>query len=151
MKIALISCVAQKKEESKSGYVLAKDLYISALFKKSWEYAVDVLKVDRIYILSAEHHLLKPDTKVTWYDKTLVECKKKELQEWGKIVLSQMENEKLDLENDEFYILAGSKYYKYLVTDKFKKVYFPLRGYPIGRRLQFLTQQLNNVKNEELK
>lgn len=146
MKVALISCVSRKAEESKSKGVSAKDLYISALFKKSWKYAIDILEVDKIYILSAEHHLLKPDEEVLWYDKTLVKCKKKDLIEWSRIVLAQMEKENLDFENDEFYILAGSNYHKYLITDKFKNVCFPLQRYPIGLRLQFLTQQIDSIK-----
>ena len=87
----------------------AKDLYISPLFKKSWQYATDVLKVDRIYILSAEFHLLEPYKNVYWYNKTLLKCKKKDLLDWSKSVLIQMEKENLDFENDEFYILAVIK------------------------------------------
>ena len=47
-----ITCTSEKA----SHRCKAKDMYTSALFKKCWEYA-QTLNPDKIYILSAKHHL----------------------------------------------------------------------------------------------
>ena len=57
--IILISC-ASKKHSTK---MPAKDLYNSILFKSSLEYAKSI-KHDKIYILSAKHHLLDLETQI---------------------------------------------------------------------------------------
>ena len=64
--IILISC-ASKKHSTK---MQAKDLYNSVLFKSSLEYA-NSIKHDKIYILSAKHHLLDLETQIEPYDVTL--------------------------------------------------------------------------------
>ena len=62
MKVILIACCKTKA----SGKMPAKDLYQGTLFKKSLEYA-RTLKPERIYILSAEHHLLPLDKEIGYY------------------------------------------------------------------------------------
>lgn len=115
MRIALISCVSKKQDLAPGQKVYAKDLYISSLFKKAWTYAEKRIKPDRIYILSAEHHLLSPDTKVGSYNKTLNTMTASERNAWASKVLDQMRKEGLDIQHDTFYLLAGKNYYKYLV------------------------------------
>ena len=51
--IILIACVSKKRPFKSK----AKDLYISTLFTKSLAYA-HTLNPDKIYIISALHHLL---------------------------------------------------------------------------------------------
>ena len=111
--IVLISCVSKKQSQK----CMAKDLYISSLFKKSWVYA-NKLNPDAIYILSAEHYLLHPETPIEPYEKTLNECNVAERKTWTEEVLKQMKAEGLDVENDKFIILAGKKYYQYLIDNK---------------------------------
>lgn len=58
-KIVLISCVSQKRSHRSK----AKDLYISALFKKNLAYARR-LNPDAIYILSAKYGLVDLETEI---------------------------------------------------------------------------------------
>lgn len=137
--IVLISCVSKKQRQK----CMAKDLYISSLFKKSWVYA-NKLNPDAIYILSAEHHLLHPETPIEPYEKTLNECNVTERKTWTEKVLKQMKAEGLDVENDKFIILAGKKYYQYLIDNQngIKNYTLPLQGKGgIGCILKYLTEQ----------
>lgn len=76
----------KKSDEAKSHSVLAKDLYTSNLFRKAWIYAETLVKPDRIYILSALHHIVKPETPLGYYDYSLVgaqnSTKKRGRREW---------------------------------------------------------------------
>ena len=65
-KIVLISCVSKKLNHRAK----ARDIYISPLSRYSLEYAKR-LDPDKIYILSALHHLLDPDQEIAPYDVTL--------------------------------------------------------------------------------
>ena len=103
--IVLISCVSKKQRQK----CMAKDLYISSLFKKSWAYA-NKLNPDAIYILSAEHYLLHPETSIKPYEQTLNKWKVEKRKTWTEEVLKQMKAEGLDVEHDKFIILAGKKY-----------------------------------------
>ncbi len=143
-RIALISCTSQKNEVSKMSQVMAKELYTSSLFKKAWHYAKDILQVDEVYILSAQHHLLNPQTYVSYYNVTLVGKKVDELKKWSKIVKQQM-SDKFDLEKDTFYIFAGKNYHKYLIDADFKNVVYPYSGCKgIGYILQKLDYNITN-------
>ena len=146
-KIVLISCVATKLNKRAP----AKDLYISNLFKKSMAYAKS-LKPDKIFILSAKHHLLKLDTVIDPYDVTLSNVpiasrmKKPELKvlnkderiAWGKEVINQLKN-KCDLEKDEIIALAGKRYIEYL-TPHIKNLKEPLEGIGFFERISFLKE-----------
>jgi len=149
--IVLISCVS-KKGKSKAK---ARDLYQSALFKLSLAYAQS-LNPDKIFILSALHHLLDPETEIEPYDVTLSNVPKnkrkpglkvlnaEEKDEWGKMVIDQLSRQ-TDIENDKFIILAGQEYIK-PINMKLKKenTYLPLAGLRQGERLAYLKKQVNN-------
>ena len=127
--IVLISCVSQKQDTR----CMAKDLYVSALFKKSWAYA-NKLKPDNIFILSAKHHLLEPETSIKPYNLTLNNFCAAERKAWAQEVLKEMKEKELDLENN---------YYQYLIgEDGIKKYTLPLYGKGgIGCILKYLTEQ----------
>ena len=95
--IVLISCVSKKRGvKTKS-----KDLYQSALFKYSLTYAYS-LRPDKIFILSALHHVLDLETEIEPYDVTLSNVPKhkrktglkvlntEEKKEWGKRVIEEL-------------------------------------------------------------
>ena len=65
-KIVLISCVSKKKSEA----CKAKDMYVSPLFKMSWEYAKQ-FSPDAVFILSDKYHLLDPEKQIAPYDEVL--------------------------------------------------------------------------------
>jgi len=135
MHVVLISCVA-KKRSSKSP---AKDLYVSPLFRGAYRYA-EKIKADKIFILSAKYGLLETDDIVEPYDETLNTKKTKEVQRWAEDVLSEL-SQKTDLIEDEFTILAGLRYRKYLVNH-LRKYSIPLEGLSIGKQLSFYKENL---------
>jgi len=134
--IVLISCVSKKLDKKST----AENLYISSLFKKNLTYAKS-LNPSVIYILSAEHGLLKLTDKIEPYDKTLNNMRSNEIKEWSKKVINQL-NSLTDLKNDEFTFLAGEKYRKYLIPE-LNNVKIPMKGLQIGKQLQWLTKQNN--------
>ena len=71
--IIIISCISKKLPHKAK----AKDLYISALFKLSFQYAKS-LNVNDIYILSAKYGLLPLDQEVEPYEQTLNRMSKRE-------------------------------------------------------------------------
>ena len=141
-KIVLISCASQKKE-TKGVPVEAKELYTSTLFKKALKYAEN-LGHDYLYILSAKHHLLPLDKKVNTYDKTLNKMSAEECIQWGRIVLNNLKTKGHDIEHDEFILLAGEKYCRYILGEhgikRGRQVYKEngLKG--IDHILRFLSQ-----------
>lgn len=132
----------------------AETLYQSPAFKKSLEYA-RLLSPDKIFIISALHHLLPLDKEVEPYDVTLATVPKKarerkpnlkilttpEKKEWGKRVIEQLKSES-DLETDEFIILAGKEYLK-PIQKELKKIITPLEGISQGKRIPTLNRLIS--------
>jgi hypothetical protein len=104
MKVVLISCVKRKM----SIKCKAEDLYMGPLFKNSLCLARK-MKADKIYILSAKHHLLPLEEEIEPYSLTLKNFKRQEKIDWGKKVIEQL-SQVSDLENDVFVVLAGKEY-----------------------------------------
>ena len=142
-KIILIACSDQKKEIKSK----AEELYISDLFKKSLVYA-KMQKPDKIFILSALHHLVPLYKEIEPYNVTLsyVTPKKrkpglkmlssKEKLEWGKNIIEGLSKE-ADLKRDFFVILAGQEYIKPIIND-LSNWQNLLKGLRQGQRKKFL-------------
>ena len=145
IKICLISCVSQKTNYPTK----CKDLYISSLFKKTWNYVRDIEKPQGVYILSALHGLIRYDVMVKPYDKTLLDMSKEESLEWAEKVKKQITEtfvkDGRTLEDYQFQIFAGSKYYENLL-DFFPNKELVFGSLPIGKRLGALTNALNSGK-----
>ena len=125
------------------------DLYKGSLFENSLAYGQS-LNPDKIFILSALHHLLELDKEIDPYNVTLsnIPTSKrkadlkiltpKEKIEWGEKVINQLKLES-DLINDEFIILAGQEYINpiegFISTNNIKK---PLLGKKVGERIKFM-------------
>ena len=153
-RIVLISCVSRKgKTKAK-----AKDLYKGPLFTNSLAFG-QALKPDRIFILSAFHHLLDLDKEIEPYDVTLSyvspdKRKKKpnlkvltkdEAKKWGQKVLNQL-GEVADLKKDRFIILAGQSYLE-PIENGLTNIEEPLKGIVQGKRpgkLKKLISELND-------
>lgn len=132
-KIVLISCASQKR-----GYKSkARDLYISALFKKNLAYA-HKLAPDQIFILSAKYGLVGLEDEIEPYDLTLNTMSTAQIKAWAAGVLRQL-SAKTDLQRDQFVFLAGAKYRKHLLPH-LAHVEVPLEGLPIGKQLQKLSR-----------
>ena len=64
-------------------------MYTSALFQKCWEYA-QTLNPDKIYILSAKHHLLNPNTEINPYNAYMGDFSEEKKKEWADEVYKEM-------------------------------------------------------------
>ena len=139
-RIILIACVKSKRKMQSK----AIELYTSTLFKKSLEYS-RLLNPDQIYILSAKYGLVFTDQVIEPYDLTLNNMATYEIRKWAKRVLDQL---KLvtDLEKDNFIILAGQNYRKYLLSS-IKHYEIPLEGLQFGFQLQRLEKLIEERKH----
>ena len=139
-KIVLLSCTKSKLDKPSQ----AQDLYsASPMFRKTLEYGKS-LQPDKMFILSAKHHLV-PLTKVLEpYDKTLKEMSSEEKKMWVDEVIKQMKNQDLNLEKDQFIFLTGSEYMKPLIS-YITNTESPMDGKRMGERLQWLNSQINKL------
>lgn len=141
MKIYLIGC-----GKSKMQYACpAKEMYTGTLFQKSYAYA-KAMHPDKIFILSAKYGLLDPELKIEPYDKTVKDFSAQQARKWADDVFTALE-EKTDILNDEFVLLAGKDYYKYLIG-RLNHCTLPLEGKKIGVRLHWLAEQLRAGNNK---
>ena len=135
-----LSCT--KEKESKR--CKAKEMYMpSSLFSKSYEYAQS-LNPDKIYILSAKHHLLPLSREISPYNKTLNDAGVEERKEWAEEVYKQMKKAGIDF-NAKTYFFCGENYIEFL------KDYFPnhksmYAGKGIGEIMHWLDNKLKKVK-----
>src|SRR5665647_769093 len=86
--VVLIACVSKKLDKKAK----AKNLYISSLFKNSLAYAYS-LNPDKIFILSALHHLLDLERVIEPYNVTLSNVPKKKRKVGLKVLNSQEKKE----------------------------------------------------------
>jgi hypothetical protein len=128
----------------------AEKLYTGKAFQPSLEYA-RLLKADKIFVLSAKHHLLPLDKMIEWYDYTL-KGKGTDLKKvWAMTVINQLRDNGFNLDTDEFMILAEKDYYEYLVEptdiEKFylKKGYLPLQ-HICGEYEDWLKKEISRIK-----
>ncbi|MDP2947448.1 MAG: hypothetical protein Q8N88_05015 [Nanoarchaeota archaeon] len=135
MKIILISCCSKKLNYPAK----AKNLYCSALFKKSFTYA-QKLNPDKIFILSAKYGLIDSKKEISPYNITLNKMTEDETRRWSNDVLKKL-RKNFNLDDDKFIFLAGENYRKYLVT-KIKNYEIPMLGLGIGKQLQWLTKRI---------
>jgi hypothetical protein len=154
-RIVLIACVSRKGTTKAK----AKDLYKGPLFTYSLEYG-QALNPDKIFILSAQWHLLDLDKEIEPYDVTLSyvsldERKKKpklkvltkeEAKKWGQEVLKQL-GAVADLRNDTFIILAGQSYLE-PIQNGLTKIEEPLKGIVQGKRSGKLKELLSKINDK---
>lgn len=136
MKIVFIGCVKSKEDHR----CQAKDLYISPLFEKSFFYAQQ-LNPDRIYILSAKHHLLPIDKVISPYDLTLKDMSADERREWGGVCISMMEKEGIK-PSDDVTFLCGEIYLEN-IREYFNNPKEPLKGLALGESMHWLDEHTN--------
>ncbi|OGG39832.1 hypothetical protein A2118_00215 [Candidatus Kaiserbacteria bacterium GWA2_50_9] len=134
-RIVLISCVSTKLGKPAK----ARDLYISPLFRFNLAYA-ESLKPDMVFILSAKYGLVPLNRKIAPYNETLNTKRNAAKKIWANKVLHQLKA-KTDLKLDEFILLAGERYRRFLLPH-LARVRIPLKGLGLGRQLQFLKRTL---------
>ena len=142
-KIVLLSCTKSKLDHAAP----AQELYsASPMFQKTLEYG-KALKPDKMYILSAKHHLVPLTKELAPYDKTLKEMPKAEIEKWGEETVKQMKSHGINVDKDNFIFLTGSEYMKpltkYIPEANIEK---PMEGRRMGERLQWLNSQIKKLK-----
>lgn len=138
MKIGLISCSKAKKDY----FCEVEEMYSeSNSFRLSLEYAKKIC--DEVFILSARHGLLDLEDRIHPYDESLVDKPVAERRKWSQEVISRLKS-RTDLERDEFIILAGQKYYEYLL-EHLKKYKLPLEGLTMFKRVPKLKELIEEV------
>jgi hypothetical protein len=147
-KIVLIACVSKKKKKKSP----AKDLYTSTLFTYSLKYAY-TLNPDKVFILSALHHLLDLEQEIEPYDVTLSNVPKakrrpglkiltaEEKKIWGKEVLHLLSTQS-DLQHDKFIVLAGQEYIK-PIKAHIQYLDDRLHGLSQGKRVAYLKNHIS--------
>ncbi len=135
MRVVLISCVSKKLSVT----AIAKEMYISPLFKGAYAYAKKI-NADKIFILSAKYGLLEENDIIEPYNETLNQKKNSEIKCWAKKILVQL-SLITDLKVDDFVFLAGERYRRYLI-DEIEHVSIPLKGMSIGKQLSFYKENL---------
>lgn len=133
-RIAIVSCVKTKRAVASA----AADLYKSALFRGLRTYAER--NADIWYILSAKHHLVRPDEVIEPYEKTLNRMQKRERHEWAERVKAQLTD--AIPENAQVILLAGMRYREEIepfLRERFT-VTVPLEGLSFGRQLAWLKE-----------
>lgn len=137
MKIALISCASQKQEHP----CCAKEMYMpSRMFSMTYQYAKNNLKVDKIFILSAKYGLLNEEDIIEPYVAFLNDLPIEERRVWSNHVVEELKK-RCDIENDEFYVLAGNAYHEY-VSPELAHCVFPMEHKRYNDRLIFLEKEL---------
>lgn len=141
-KIVLLSCTKSKLDHRAP----AQELYsASPMFKKTLEYGKS-LQPDKMFILSAKHHLVPMTKELEPYDKTLKEMPADEKEQWGEETVKQMKSQGINLNRDKFVFLTGSEYMK-----PFKKyipesnIETPMDGKRMGERLKWLNSQISKL------
>ena len=132
--VVLVGCVKMKRPE----VTRAKDLYISALFKKGRAYAERTGA--RWFILSAQHGLVDPEEMLEPYDLQLSSTTKLYRRDWGIQVLEQLRFSVGSLAGISIEIHAGAAYADAIrqgLRDAGATIAEPLRGLTLGRRLQW--------------
>lgn len=135
-RIALVSCSSKKLKYT----TMAKNLYVSPLFKCAKQYAEK--NFDEWFILSAKHGLLLPNSIIDPYDFSLNDANAEKRKSWSKSVADDI------ILNAPYQstisIFAGSKYRQYLVPrlNGFSVV-VPLAGLGIGQQLKWFKENLD--------
>ena len=144
-KIVILSCTKSKTDHRAP----AQELYsASPMFKKTLEYGKS-LEPDKMFILSAKHHLVPLNKELDPYDKTLKEMPKDEKEKWGEETMKQMKSKGLDLNKDKFIFLTGSEYLKPF-RNYITNLETPMEGRRLGERLKWLNSQIKKL-NEAFK
>lgn len=142
-KIALIGCTSLKQKYECSAKVMYSK---STYFKLRLEYA-QLLKIPYIYILSAKYGLLPLNKKIKPYNLNLKETNKEYQKKWSIKVLSEL-NQKHNLENDIFYILAGKEYRKYLMKNLKNSINPVPKKCKIGCQLKWYQDEIRRLKRK---
>lgn len=137
--VVLIGCTKRKNRNA----AIASELYgASDSFRKKMEFAARKYPGCPVLILSAKYHAIDPGAPVRYYDLTLNNMPAARRKEWAAAVMDQLKGS-FNLNDTEFIILAGRKYYEFL---NLPHVEIPLAGMPIGKQKAYLNRVLGKAR-----
>lgn len=146
--VALLGCSKTKRDTPG----MAMDVYTGTLFQLSRAYALEVLKADLVFILSAKHVVLSLFDTIAPYDQSMTDLSAKDRRDWGLIagaeIICRLERS-WDIKAPSAFrwvILAGSQYTKPLAP--FFSGYnidpeTPLAGIGIGKQQALLREAID--------
>lgn len=134
MNVAIISCVKTKKQ----GKHMAKELYISPLFKFSYAYTSK--HYDKVYILSTLYGLLEPTDKIEYYELTLNKMNAQQKRAWAYKVTTQLKSKIKP--TDTLHYFCGVNYRQELIKQLPNTYTEPLKGLGMGKQLQWYKQRI---------
>lgn len=132
---AFIACSSTKA----SSECKAKDMYQGDMFIKSYALA-KAMGADRIYILSAKHHLLHPNTVIKPYNIYLKDLSADQKESWREAVIKQMKSSHINFDAKTLWF-AGEDYTEG-IKDKFPNSVNMYKGDGMGYILKYLDNQL---------
>lgn len=125
--VVLITCTKNKHTgKHKAEYLYSK----SPNFQKYLECSKLLAEYEDIFVISALHYLVPLNEEIEWYDYSLNDKTKQEINAWGRKVAEQL-NELYDLNNTRFIIIADENYYMPL-TNHLTHIDTPLEGVGCG-------------------
>lgn len=142
--VYLVSCVKEKRATRAP----AKDLYISAWFRKARAYVESTGRPWRM--LSARYGLLGPESAVRPYDRTLQSLSPAERRTWADGVLVAFDAEFDDVATVE--LLAGEQYRQFLqpaLEARGIAVLVPMAGLRIGEQMAWLDQHTHRGSDSQ--
>lgn len=137
----LVSCVGKKLSRA----ALAKDIYISAWFKKARSYVES--KNATWLILSAKYGVVNPNAFIEPYEVTLNSMAKSDRRTWGETVLAELTPYLKPKQS--ITILAGERYREFIedsLRTESRTVLVPMAGLRIGEQLKWLMDALLNIE-----
>ena len=135
-RIVLLGCVKLKQPVP----ALARDLYVSPLWRKRRTYA-EASGLPWL-ILSAKHGVLDPDELVSPYDLALTQLRRAEQRAWGQAVASELEQRLKPLRDVAFEVHASRPYCAAIekpLSAAGAVLLAPLAGLTLGRQLSWYT------------
>jgi hypothetical protein len=140
MRVGLVSCSKSKLDHPAP----ARELYVpSHLFRGARCYVERTC--DRWFVLSAKHHLVRPEQVLEPYNQTLKDASPAERRRWSDVVLAALETEVGDLRRVTFEVHAGAAYLNFGLVEgllaRGAQVDNPVQGLRHGERLRFYKGQ----------
>ncbi len=145
IRLTLVACCGEKL----SRIAPARELYRSLLFRKSAAWAEQL--GDPWMVLSARHGLIRSDDTLAPYDCAMSSLTAEQREAWNRHVAGQLAALAAFHETDRMRVtlLAGETYAGWIsLVREWCTVEQPLRGMPIGRRLQWLTSANEQMELE---
>jgi len=143
--IAFVGCTKKKQPYPCRAGTMYRP---STLFSKLCDYIGTNDPVDALFILSAKHGLLDPETTIEPYNETLNEKSVTELQEWSRNVVRDLEmfitERRLEDDDVTLKFYCGERYRRFVISSMevrypHWKIEIPMKGLGIGQQLRYLS------------